>query len=126
MRIASLFEDVSLFYSESMLFVDNSKAKVVESNSFLNESVGSDDQVNGTGFELVNELSFLFICGAAGDVLDIHADWLEQFEERVVVLLGQYFCWGHECCLVAGFIGIEDCSGCNDGFSGSDISLKKS
>jgi len=113
--------------AETMLFVDDDEAEVVEFNFFFNEGVGTDDQVCLAAIdESTIQALAVFVEGAGEKNNAIAARRaLEQFARGEEMLRSKDFGRSHEGSLETVLDGHEHGLKGHDGFAGSDIALEE-
>ena len=118
-------EPGALFNAETMLFVDDHEAELVELYVVFDECVGAYDEL---GFAGGNALLDAFLLGgleAADEEFDGDVKSVEHAEKGVVVLGGENFGRRHE----AGLAPVVECKEHahegDEGFPASDIALQE-
>ena len=76
--------------TEALLLVNNQKPQILELNAFLQQLVGTDDQINGTGPELLQGLLLQLRSSEPAEHVDVYGETPEPGHGGLIMLLGQH------------------------------------
>ena len=121
-----------------MLFVNDHHTKAFKNYSVLNECVRADNDVDSTTRQVAQYLFAFFSRDTTSQQLNPQWSVTKkilrignlQISNKLLdsnkVLLGQHFCWRHDCTLMSSLYGSEHCSNSNNSFSTTNITLQQS
>ena len=116
----------SLPNTKSVLFICNHKTKILIFYFFLNQSMGSNNNINFSVCNLLIDLPFLFRCCRSGQKYRTTGSnllFFHQIQKSLIMLIRKYFCRHHQSTLKTILCRKYHRKKCNHRFSTSDISL---
>src|SRR5690554_850288 len=109
-----------------MLLICNHQTKLAEKNAFLNQSVGSNHNINHAHLQRSEYVFALSLLQTTCQQAYFNTIRSKKFLQRTSMLLCQYFRWHHQGPLTSPLNNTIKCNSRNNCLPGSYISLQQS
>ncbi len=127
MRVLPFFaQNATLAHSEPVLLVDDTEPQPAKFNPFLQDRMGTDNQMNASGTNLLQRLSFLPCRLRSGEKDGAQTEFAKPVAELPVMLFSEDFGGGDNCDLRLVLDGNQRRHQGNDGLAAADVTLHQS
>src|SRR5712692_8137116 len=87
---AQLLESLFMYHSKTLLFIDDQETKIEEDHIFLQQAMGTDDNIDLPKCQVFEYLLLFLLRTETAEQLNANREGLQPLLKRVEVLEGQY------------------------------------